>query len=69
MSIKLELTEEWKKAYTLLSVQASAVVAIIAAAIDYLPQVKEYMPEGWVKYAAIIIIVCRLIKQERPPTP
>lgn len=62
----MKLIPEWKRAYRYLTVQAAAGLALISAAYDYLPVVREYMPEGWVKYAALVIIVVRLL-QQRPP--
>lgn len=62
----MKLIPEWKRAYRYLTVQAAAGLALISAAYDYLPAVREYMPEGWVKYAALVIIVVRLL-QQRPP--
>jgi hypothetical protein len=58
------LIEEWNKAHKLLSVQIAAVTGVLAAAYDYLPAIHQYLPEGWVKYAAAAIILARVIKQK-----
>ena len=58
------MIHDFRDAWKWLSVQAAIIVGIIAAASDYFPQFREYLPEGWVKYAAVAIIVARMIKQK-----
>ena len=62
----MKLIDNWKRAYKYLSVQATALLALVATAYEYLPAVREYLPEGWVKYAALVIIVARVIQQVDP---
>lgn len=61
----MKLIPEWKRAYQYLSVQAAAGLAVLSAAYEYLPAVKEYLPEGWVKYAALVVIAARIIQQRQ----
>lgn len=55
--------EEWRKAHKYLSVQIAALTGLVAMAYDYLPAIHQYLPEGWVKYAAAAIILARIINQ------
>lgn len=62
--IKANLVEDWNHAHTWLSVQLASLLVFLDLAYDYLPALKDYLPEGWVKYIALAIIVCRVIKQK-----
>jgi hypothetical protein len=42
------------------------VIALLATAYDYLPAIRDYVPEGWVKWAAILIIAARVMNQRLP---
>ena len=59
---KPALIPEWKEAWRFLSVQMAAILAIMSALYEYLPIMKEYLPEGWVTGFAVAIIVARVIK-------
>lgn len=61
----MTLIENWRSAWRMLSVQVAALLALVAAAYDYLPVLQTYLPEGWIKYAALLVIVARLIKQPK----
>lgn len=61
----MKLIENWRSAWRMLSVQAAALLAILASAHDYLPALQTYLPDGWVKYAALVVILARVVKQER----
>lgn len=61
--MKLELVEDWHKAHKWLSVQIAALIAIVSALYDYVPAIHDYLPEGWSKYAIVLIIAARVIKQ------
>lgn len=63
--MKLKLIPDWRKAYRMLSVQAAALLALVAAAYDHLPTLQAYLPEGWVKWAALAVIAARIIKQDK----
>lgn len=60
----MKLIENWRSAWRMLSVQAAALLGIVAAAYEYLPALQAYLPEGWVKYAALLVILARVVKQE-----
>ena len=64
--MKSWLIPDWRNAWRFLTVQASAGVVLLATAYDYMPTVREYLPEGWVKWAALLIIVARILKQQIP---
>jgi hypothetical protein len=59
------LVPDWKEAWSWLSVQLAAGIAALATAYDYLPAVRENLPEGWVKYAIPLIILGRVIDQTK----
>lgn len=59
----MKLIENWRSAWRMLSVRVAALLALVAAAYDYLPALQTYLPEGWVKYAALLVIAARLVKQ------
>lgn len=62
--MKPRLIENWREAYRFLSVQLAALLAVLSLAYDYLPAVQQYLPEGWVKWLALAIIVGRLLQQK-----
>ena len=61
--MKVKLIDDWKDAWKFLSVQLAAALALLDTAYEYLPAVQTYLPEGWVKWIALAIIVGRIIKQ------
>lgn len=61
--MNLRLIENWRDAHKFLSVQIAAALALISAAYDYLPAMQQFLPPGWVKWAAAAIIVARVIQQ------
>ena len=66
--MKVKLIEDWKQSWRFLSVQLAAAQALLDVAYEYLPAVKSYLPEGWVKWIALAIIVARVIKQRNGAT-
>jgi hypothetical protein len=58
------LIPDWRQAWRFFSVQAAAALALLAAAYDYLPAVREYLPEGWMKWAALLVIAARILNQQ-----
>lgn len=63
--MKAKLIEDWKQSWKFLSVQLAAALALLDVAYEYLPAVQSYLPEGWVKWMALAIIVARTIKQRK----
>jgi hypothetical protein len=61
----MKLIPEWKQAYKYLSIQLATLLAIISAAYEYMPMLQSYLPDGWVKWFALVIIVARLIQQQK----
>jgi len=47
----------------------SFVVACVATAYEYLPVMQQYLPDGWFKYAALMIIVVRIVNQSQDAKP
>ncbi len=64
--MKLRLVPDWRHAWRFLSVRLAAVIALLATAYDYLPAIRDYVPEGWVKWAALLIIAARVMNQRLP---
>jgi hypothetical protein len=62
----MRLIPDWRDAWRFLSVQLAAAIALLAAAYDYLPVIRDYVPEGWVKWAALLIIAGRVLHQSVP---
>lgn len=64
------LIDDLRRAWRYLSVQLTVLLAIVAAAWDYMPQFQQYLDPKWVKYYALAILVARIINQTpRPPAP
>lgn len=59
------IIDEWKKCYRFLSVQATAITGILAISYEYIPEMKQYLPEGWFKYAVGAILLARVLKQNK----
>lgn len=57
------LIPEWRNAWRYLSVQLAALTALVATAYDSMPVLQQYIPAGWMKWAALAIIGARLIAQ------
>lgn len=57
------LIDNWRQAHKFLSVQIAALVAVLSLAYDYLPAVQQYLPQGWVKWAALAVILARVLHQ------
>lgn len=67
--MKPRLIENWREAYKFLSVQLAALLAALSLAYDYLPAVQQYLPQGWVKWLALAIIVARVLQQKSVSGP
>lgn len=61
----MKLIPDWKAAWRFMSVQLAAAMALLGTAYEYLPAVQTYLPEGWVKWFALAIILARLIQQQK----
>jgi hypothetical protein len=60
----MRLVEKWWKAWSAQLLLACLFLAELAA---YLPEVKENLPEEWYRYAFIVILVARVVKQKSVP--
>lgn len=61
--MKIKLIENWKQCYKFLTVQAAILVSLVATAYEYIPAFQQYLPDGWFKYFALVIIAARVIQQ------
>lgn len=57
------LINDWKRAWRLLSVQAATALVALDVAGDHLPMIREYIGEDYARWAGILIIVARVIRQ------
>ena len=69
MAKKLQLVPDWKQSWRFLSVQLAGLLAVMQAAYECLPAIQQYLPEGWVKWFAIAIILARLVRQQSLEPP
>jgi len=59
------LIENWKNAYKYLTVQLAAGLALLSQAYEYLPMLKDYVPQNYVTFLAIAIIIARIVAQPK----
>lgn len=59
--MKVRLVSRWSEAWKWGSVQLAALLAAVAALEAQLPLLAAYLPEHWVSYACLAIIVARLL--------
>lgn len=62
---KVSLIANWKTAWKYVSVQLAALLALGSLAFDYLPFMKDYLPQEIVTYLALAIIAARLVSQPK----
>lgn len=58
------LIEEWHKKW---SVWIASLLAVISELWQYLPFMREYCPPEWVSIAFIVVLVARIIRQDKAP--
>lgn len=56
------LVESWWKKW---SVQILAACIAVAELSAYLPEVREYLPPEWYRFAFLLILVARVVSQKR----
>lgn len=61
--VTLAPIEDWQRAHKLLSVQLAGLLLALDVAYDYLPAITQYLPQYWVRWIALAIIVGRVIRQ------
>lgn len=65
--IKEHLIEDWKKAYTFLSVQLAALLVLLEVAYAYQSEITSFLPEHTRGYVAGILIAARIYQQTKRP--
>ncbi len=63
--MKQVLVDNWKNAWKWLSVQLAVLLVVLDVLAESLPAVAAYLPEGWVKWLGLAIIVGRVLNQTR----
>jgi PIN domain nuclease of toxin-antitoxin system len=59
----IQLVEDWQQAWKFLSVQLASAMVILQVLEENFPQIQQYLPEGWVKYVGLAIVVGRILRQ------
>lgn len=59
--MRVRLIEGWKRAWKFGSVQWALLLAGIAALEPHLPVLAVHLPEHWVPYMALVIVVARVL--------
>lgn len=62
--IKGLFIDDLPQAYKKFSIIIGAFVLGVLELQGYLPELQQYLPEEWVKYAVLLIIIARVIKQK-----
>lgn len=65
MEMKNILIPNWKDSWSFLSVQMAALLALLDVAYEYLYVVQTYLPQHYVRWCALAIIVGRIVNQSR----
>lgn len=63
--IESYLIDDWKKAFTFLSVWFYIIIGVLALIPSFIPQIQGYVPEKYISIIAVLGIVARLVKQAR----
>jgi hypothetical protein len=63
-SVLCHLIPDWRDAWRFFSVWVAGAMAVLSSAWDYLPEIREYIPDGWVKWAALAVILARILRQK-----
>lgn len=63
--MRVKLIRNWKKCWRMLSVQLSALLALLAALHEHLPFLQQYLPKDWMAIGALLIVVARVIHQPK----
>ena len=65
----MKLIENWKQAGRFYTVKIAGIMILLDFAYEYLPVAQYYLPESWVRWAGLILIVGRIIRQRLPAEP
>lgn len=57
----MKLVEQWWKTW---SAQLLIAASFVAGLAEFLPEVRESLPEGWYRYAFLVILAARIVKQK-----
>ena len=57
----MKLVDKWWKTW---SAQLLIAASFLAGLAEYLPEVRESLPEGWYQVAFVVILIARIIRQE-----
>lgn len=60
------LIDDVKSAWRYLSVQLAALLALVATAWPFFPEMQQYLDPAWVKYVAGAILIARVVRQKKP---
>ncbi len=60
---KIKLVDDWKQSWKFLSVQLASALVVLEVLQENMPALQQYLPEGWVKYIGLAIVIGRIIQQ------
>ena len=61
---KIQLVDDWQQSWKFLSVQLTTILVVLQVLEENMPAVQQYLPEGWVKYVGLAILIGRLVRQK-----
>lgn len=67
MKLKNIVIPDWRTAWRFLSVQIALGMAFLDIAYEHLFIAQQFLPEHWVRWAALILIAGRIVQQKPPP--
>ena len=65
----MKLIENWKQAGKFWTVKIAGVMILLDFAYEYLPIAQYYLPESWVRWVGLALIVARILRQQLPSEP
>ena len=65
----MKLIENWKQAGKFWTVQLASVLILVDFAYEYLPVMQTFLPESWVRWVGLTLIVARILRQQLPSEP
>ena len=58
----MKFVDKWWKAW---SAQLLIAASFLAGLAEFLPEVRESLPEGWYQAAFVVILIARIVKQKQ----
>lgn len=65
----MKLIENWKQAGRFYTVKIAGVMILLDFAYEYLPVMQTFLPESWVRWVGLALIIARILRQQLPSEP